>query len=95
MTDEIIELFKQLKLHGMAAGFPGLLAKAEREGWGHQNMLRHLLAEELQHQRQRSVRYRLKQAKIPWDWPLSTFPFERQPAVDRTRIMTLAGLDFM
>ncbi len=55
MTDEIIELFKQLKLHGMAVGFSELLAKAEREGWGHQNMLRQLLAEELQHHWQRSM----------------------------------------
>lgn len=95
MTDEILELLKQLKLHGMTAGFPRLLAKAEKEGWGHQNLILQLLAEELQHQKERSVFYRLKQARIPWDWTLSTFPFERQPAVDRTRIMTLAGLDFM
>ena len=95
MSDEIIELLSQLKLHGMAAGFPRLLARAEREGWGHQHLILQMLAEELQHQRERSVLYRLKQAKIPWDWTLSTFPFDRQPAVDRTRIMTLAGLDFM
>ncbi len=75
MSDEIIELLHQLKLQGMAAGFPRLLAKAEREGWGHQNLILQLLAEELQHQRERSVLYRLKQAKIPWDWTLSTFPF--------------------
>ena len=95
MSDEIIELLSQLKLHGMAAGFSRLLARAEREGWGHQQLILQMLAEELQHQRERSVLYRLKQAKIPWDWTLSTFPFDRQPAVDQTRIMTLAGLDFM
>jgi len=95
MSDEIIELLHQLKLQGMADGFPRLLAKAERESWGHQNLILQLLTEELQYQRERSVLYRLKQAKIPWDWTLSTFPFERQPSVDRTRIMTLAGLDFM
>jgi DNA replication protein DnaC len=95
MTDEILELLKQLKLHGMTARFPRLLAKAEKEGWGHQQLTLQLLTEELQHQKERSVLYRLKQARIPWDWTLSTFPFERQPAVDRTRIMTLAGLDFM
>jgi DNA replication protein DnaC len=95
MSDEILELLKQLKLQGMAAVFPRLLAKAEQEGWGHQNLLLQLLSEELNHQRERSVLYRLKQAKIPWNWTLNTFPFDRQPAVDRTRIMTLAGLDFI
>jgi DNA replication protein DnaC len=95
MSEEILELLKQLKLQGMASVFPQLLAKAEREGLSHQTLLQQLLAEELNHQRQRSVLNRLKQAKIPWNWTLSTFPFECQPAVDRTRIMTLAGLDFI
>lgn len=95
MSDEILELLKQLKLQGLASAFPRLLAEAEREGWGHQNLIRQLLVEELHHQRERSVLSRLKQAKIPWDWTLNTFPFARQPAIDRVQIMTLAGLDFM
>lgn len=95
MSDEILELLKQLKLYGMAAVFPRLLVNAQRESWSHQDLILQLLTEELRHQRERSMRYRLKQAKIPWDWTLSTFPFERQSAVDRTRIMTLAGLDFI
>jgi DNA replication protein DnaC len=38
--------------------------------------------------------YRLKQAKIPWDWTLETFPFERQPEVNKAHILSLAGLAF-
>lgn len=91
MTDELLELIKQLRLKGMAAVFTKLLTKAERHSWGHQDLLRQLLREELSYR----VHYRLTQAKIPWSWTLNTFPFERQPAIDRTRIMTLAGLDFM
>ena len=95
MSAEIIELLNQLKLYGLATVYPQLLARAEREGWSHQDLIRQLLSEELRHQRERSINYRLKQAKIPWNWTLSTFPFERQPSIDRTRVMTLAGLDFM
>jgi DNA replication protein DnaC len=95
MTDEILDLLGQLRLKGMTAVYSELLVKAERQGWGHQDLLRQLLKEELGHRRERSVLYRLSQAKIPWGWTLNTFPFERQPTVDRTRVMTLAGLDFM
>jgi DNA replication protein DnaC len=95
MSEEILEVLNQLKLNGMAAVLPRLLTKAQREGWGHQALIMQLLAEELNHQRERSVRYRISQAKIPWDWTLNTFPFERQPTVDRSQIMTLAGLDFI
>jgi len=79
----------------MAGAFPALLANAEKQGSSHQELLLKLLQQELSYRRERSVQYRLKQAKIPWTWTLNTFPFDRQPAVDRTRIMTLAGLDFM
>ena len=79
----------------MAKVFAALLTKAERQGWSHQDLLLQLLQEELICRRERSTQYRLSQAKIPWSWTLNTFPFENQPAVDRTQIMTLAGLDFM
>lgn len=95
MTDEILDILAQLRCKGMAAVFTELLTKAERHGWGHQELIGQLLREELSYRRERSVLYRLSQAKIPWSWTLNTFPFERQPAVDRTRIMTLAGLDFI
>ncbi len=95
MTQEIQELFKQLRLKGMASVFPDLLAHAEKHGSSHQQLLLKLLQQELSYRRERSVQYRLRQARIPWTWTLNTFPFDRQPAVDRTRIKTLAGLDFM
>jgi len=37
----------------------------------------------------------LKQAKIPWGWTLETFPFERQPTVNKGQILELSGLDFI
>lgn len=95
MKEELLDLLIQLRLKGMAEIFTELLTKAEREGWGHQQLLSLLLREELRHRRERSVQYRLTQAKIPWNWTLQTFPFERQPALDRSQIMSLAGLDFV
>ena len=47
------------------------------------------------YRKERGTSNRLTRAKIPWTWTLNSFPFDRQPAVDQTRIMTLAGLDFM
>jgi len=95
MNNELQHLLDQLRFKGMAAVLSDLLTRAEREGWGHQDLLLQLLQEELSYRRERSVQYRLTQAKIPWSWTLSTFPFEQQPAVSKTRIMTLSGLDFI
>ncbi len=95
MNNDINELLEELKFKGMAAILPELLTKAERKGWSHQELLLPLFQEELLHRKERCISNRLTQAKIPWTWTLNSFPFYRQPAVDQTRIMTLAGLDFM
>ncbi len=95
MKNEITELLEELKCKGMAAVLPELLSKAEKNGWSHQELLLPLFQEELLHRKERSTSNRLTRAKIPWPWTLNSFPFDRQPAVDQTRIRTLAGLDFM
>lgn len=95
MNNDIYELLEELKCKAMTASLPELLAKAERNGWSHQELLLPLFQEELLYRKERSTSNRLTRAKIPWTWTLNSFPFDRQPAVDQTRIMTLAGLDFM
>lgn len=32
---------------------------------------------------------------MPWEWTLNSFPFEKQPDVNKNQIMTLASLDFL
>jgi DNA replication protein DnaC len=58
-------------------------------------LLYRLLCEEAASRRQRSLAYRLDQAKLPWPWTLDTFPFERQPGVNKGQIKSLAGLEFL
>ena len=95
MNNDIYEVLDELKCKAMTAILPELLTKAERNGWSHQELLLPLFREELLYRKERSTSNRLTRAKIPWTWTLNSFPFDRQPAVDQTRIMSLAGLDFM
>jgi hypothetical protein len=43
--------------------------------------------------RQRSLACGLDQAHLPWRWTLGSFPYERQPRINK--ISTLAGPDFL
>ena len=54
-----------------------------------------LLREQYQHQRERSLAYRISQARMPEPWTLETFPFNKQPGVHEPTIRGLAELDFM
>jgi len=95
MRDELQTLLARLRFDGMAAALEAELERAEREGTPAPELIHRLLCAEAASQRQRSLAYRLKQARLPWDWTLDTFPFDEQPSVNKGQIKTLAGLDFL
>ena len=95
MRDKLRALIAQLRLHGMADALDAELARAEREAIAAPDLLYRLLGQEAASRRERSLAYRLVQARLPWRWSLDSFPFDRQPGVSKTQIQTLAGLDFL
>jgi len=95
MRDKLRALIAQLRLHGMAEALDAELARAEREAVPAAELLHRLLAQEAASRRERSLAYRLAQARLPWRWSLDSFPFDRQPGVSTAQIQTLAGLDFL
>jgi DNA replication protein DnaC len=95
MRDKLQDLLAQLRFHGMAAALDAEIERAEREATPASELLYRLLCEEAASRRQRSLAYRLDQAKLPWPWTLDTFPFERQPGVNKGQIKSLAGLEFL
>jgi DNA replication protein DnaC len=95
MRDKLQELLAQLRFHGMAAALDAEIERADREATPGTELLYRLLTEEAAFRRQRSLAYRLDEARLPWAWTLDSFPFERQPGINKTQINTLAGLDFL
>jgi DNA replication protein DnaC len=95
MRDKLKDLLAQLRFHGMAAALDAEIERAEREATPASELLYRLLCEEAASRRQRSLAYRLDQAKLPWPWTLDTFPFERQPGVNKGQIKSLAELEFL
>ena len=71
------------------------LALAEKNGLATQDVIYKLLAEELRFRQERSMLYRLQIARLPWEWTINSFPFDQQPGINKSRMMTLAGLDFI
>jgi len=95
MRDKLQTLLARLRFDGMAAALDAELERAEREATPAAELIHRLLCAEAASQRQRSLAYRLKQARLPWDWTLATFPFDEQPSLNKGQIKTLAGLDFL
>jgi len=95
MHEKLYRLLEQLRLRGMAQSLERILALADAEALPPAEVVRRLLEEEWRHRQERSLAYRLSQAKLPWDWSLESFPFARQPGVNAAQIKGLAGLDFI
>ena len=95
MREKINEMLIKLRLRGMAEVVDDELDRAEREATTYDELLSRLLRQEYGYRQERSLAYRITKAKIPWDWTLKTFPFDKQPGISRTQIQALSKLTFI
>jgi DNA replication protein DnaC len=94
MNDDLAQLLSCLKLRKIAETFEAELAKAEKSGEPFPKLLARLLRAEWHYRQECSLAWRIKQAKLPEQWSLESFPF-KQSGVSQRQIRTLAELDFI
>jgi len=95
MDDDLDQLLKSLKLRRAREVLDDHLERAEQDGPSYADFLRKLLRTEYQDQQMRFLSYRIRRAKLPEHWALESFPWDRQPGVQRAVIEQLARLDFL
>lgn len=88
-------LLHELHFKGMERVLDSELDRAERDGVPGAELVQRLLGEQASYVRERSLANRVAQAKMPWQWTIDTFPFERQSGVNKAQVMGLADLDFV
>jgi len=95
MREKLREILQELNLRGMIDGLDRELNQAEKNATPVVEVLYRLALEEQRVRQEKSLANRLKQARMPWDWTLESFPFTQQPGVNQSQIKTLAGMDFI
>jgi DNA replication protein DnaC len=95
MDDHLEQLLANLRLKKIAEMLPRELERAEKKHVAYRDLLVRLFRAEDLHRRQRSLAYRIDQARLPEKWSLDSFPFEIQTGVRRAQILQLAELDFI
>ena len=96
MDDPLIGTLKYLRLWGLLAHWDDYVALAQKQRFSPVRLLRHVVDEESRIRSGNARKLRLKRADIPELLPMETFPFDRQPKLDRKRIMTLYdSFDYM
>jgi DNA replication protein DnaC len=88
MDEPLQKILKHLRLGGLLAHWDELLAEARRGRFSHERLLKHVLQAEYLVKSENARLLRRKRAHIPEMLEIETFPFSRQPKLDRKRIMS-------
>ena len=96
LRKQVLADFATLKIPLREEAFDAIVAQAEREGLSHLAFLQRLLAEQAAQRRERSIAYRVRDARFREAKTLATFDWLfNAPAIDRSRVETLATGEFI
>ena len=96
MNEELAGKLKYLRLGALSAQWNEYLKLAAQVNFSHARLLTHVIDEEYRIRRDNARQLRLKRAHIPEIFVMETFPFDRQPKLNRKMILALYdSLEYM
>ena len=95
MTEELEQLLKNLKLKRMLKVYDEQLHAAEQADISYSEFVAGLLRAQWHDRQESALEWRIVRANLPERWSLETFPWSRQPGVNRKQIRGFAELDFV
>ena len=95
MSEEIEQLLRNLKLRRMLEVFEEQLQSAENEQVSYSEFFVRLLRTQWYARQEGALEWRIRRATLPERWSLESFPWNRQPGVNRKQIRAFAELEFV
>ncbi len=96
MDEELVAHLKYLRLGRLLSQWDETLERARKGRYSAERLLKHVLEEEYRAKRENARLLRRQRANIPEMLQMETFPFSRQPKLDRKKIMSYYdGFDYM
>jgi len=96
MHRDVQKMLRHLRLWGLLERWDEVVAEARKKRFSPERLLQHVLESEYRTKSENARILRRKRARIPDPLEIETYPFQRQPKLDRKKIMSLYdGLDYM
>ena len=95
MNDDLDQLLRNLQLGRIREIYDAQLKEAEKEDVSYSEFLLRLLRPQWHARQEQSLAWRIKNAGLPEPWTLESFPYAKQPGVNRKQIRAFAELDFV
>jgi DNA replication protein DnaC len=95
INEELEQLLKNLKLRRILDIYDEQLRAADKDDISYTEFVTRLMRAQWHARQENALEWRIRRADLPERWSLDTFPFARQPGVNRKQIRAFAELDFI
>lgn len=89
MDEELIKMLKYLRLLSLLANWDRYLDTARKGNYSHVRLLKLVVEEEYRIKKENARKMRLNQAKIPEKLVMETFPFDKQPKLNKKKVLSI------
>jgi DNA replication protein DnaC len=89
MDNDLVEQLKYLRLGGLLANWDEYLKLAAEKRFSQATLLAHVVREEYRLKKESARKHRLARAAMKDQYVIETFPFERQPRLNKKKVMAL------
>jgi len=89
MDEKIVAMLKYVRLWGLLANWDGYIEMARKGSFSHPRLLSYIIEEEYKLKKENSRKMRMSRAKIPEEFVIETFPFDRQPKLNKKKLLSV------
>ena len=89
MDEKLQQMLKYIRLSGLLANWDRYLCLAQKGNYSHARLLEHIIEQEYQIKKENARKMRLARARIPEKYVIETFPFTRQPKLNKKKIINM------
>jgi len=96
MDEELIKMLKYIRLSGLLTNWDHYLKIAQKGNFSHVRLLKYVVEEEYKIKKENSRKLRLNRAKITEKLVMETFPFDKQPKLNKKKVLSIYdSFDYM
>ena len=96
MDEQLKQMLKYIRLGGLLANWDQYLSTAQKGNYSHARLVKYVVEQEYTIKKENSRKMRLNRAKIPEKFVIETFPFTRQPKLNKKKIVNIYdNFDYM
>lgn len=94
--EELLAMLRHLRLTRLATKWDDVIEEARKQRWSPERLLTHVIQQEYEAKRENARLLRRQRANIPEMLEIETYPFHKQPKLNRQRVMSLYdGFDYV